>query len=392
MQTREGAEWNQMYVELRNKLLADPGRLGGERSQLLRTRCGDILKKPTVPHGESKVARRTDLVFGDTPPATDGAAIPVWVRDGWDVEEKTVLADARQAGEAAAVVYGYVPKEKDHELRQAVASHYAATATLQNKGVPSAAEGIEACKAMETLQVQALQERDRILTDVLNRTRVFTAGGDEVPGALLDQKVHAAATACLVRLYPKFDPADSADWHKVFEQAKKGDPDALAKVSHKGEAKAHPVCKAVLDHVGSGKKGTAVRKFFGDPPYGWPQDAVDAALVVLTQAGLVQAKNNNDPLAAAKLDQKAIAVAEFRSETVILNTVELIAIRGLFKEATLTTQPGQEQIHAPEFLNQMQKLATAAGGDAPLPARPDTAHLTDRRGRRGSGCPSCRGA
>src|SRR5205814_8779641 len=57
MQTREGSEWNQAYQEARNKLLADPGKLASERSQLLKTQCSEILKKSKLVHGVSKEAR-----------------------------------------------------------------------------------------------------------------------------------------------------------------------------------------------------------------------------------------------------------------------------------------------------------------------------------------------
>src|SRR5204863_5513793 len=58
MQTREGSEWNQAYHEARNKLLADPGKIASERSQLLKTHCSEILKKSKLLHGASKQARK----------------------------------------------------------------------------------------------------------------------------------------------------------------------------------------------------------------------------------------------------------------------------------------------------------------------------------------------
>ncbi len=136
MQTREGSEWNQMYLEAKNRLLNDPGKLASERSQLLRSQCSEVLKKFKLLHGDSKESRKIELHFGDVPPA-DGAAIPVWVRDGWEVEEKTVVSDARSAGDLAAIVYGYIPKKMAEELKQAIAGYYAATTTLQTKGTPS---------------------------------------------------------------------------------------------------------------------------------------------------------------------------------------------------------------------------------------------------------------
>ncbi len=384
MQTREGSEWNQMFLESRNKLLNDPGKLASERSQLLRSQCSEVLKKFKLVHGDSKESRKIDLHFGDVAPQADGSAIPVWVRDGWEVEEKTVLNDARAAGDSAAIVYGYIPKKMAEELKQAIAGYYAATTTLQSKGTPSGDEGIHARKAMETRQEQSERTRDNLIIDILNEMQVFLAGGDNIPGTLLNQKIQDAATLCLDRLYPLFHQADSADWHKVIDRAKKGDGDALAAVGHKGDPENHAVSKAVLDYVGSGKKGTEVRKQFGGAKYGWPQDAVDAALVVLFNAGAVQARIGAEPVVKGKLDQKNITAAEFRCETITLSKVQLIELRGLFKIMGLNTQPNQESLHAVEFIKRLTMLAEAAGGDPPLPKCPDTASLVDMANRVGN--------
>lgn len=384
MQTREGSEWNQMFLEAKNKLLNDPGKLASERSQLLRSQCSEVLKKFKLLHGDSKESRKIELHFGDVAPPTDGSAIPVWVRDGWEVEEKTVLNDARAAGDSTAMVYGYIPKKMAEELKQAIAGYYAASTTLQSKGTPSGDEGIHARKAMETRQEQSEKSRDTLITDILNEMQVYLAGGDSIGGTLLNQKIQDAATLCLDRLYPLFHQADSADWHKVIERAKKGDGDALIAVGHKGDPENHSVCKAILDCVGSGKKGTEVRKQFGGAKYGWPQDAIDAALIVLFNAGAVQARIGSEPVAKGKLDQKNITAAEFRCETITLSKVQLIAIRGVYKAIGLNSQPGQESLHAPEFLNRLTRLAEAAGGDAPLPKCPDTSHVTDIANRVGN--------
>jgi hypothetical protein len=377
MQTREGAEWNQKYLEAMHKLLDDPGKLGSERSQRLKEHCTAILTKFKLTHGVSKEARRLDIHFGSEPPAEGGAAVPVWIRDGWDVEEKTVLADARGAGEAAATVYGFIPRAKAEELRQAIAGYYGATATLEAKGTPTTDEGIEAKKAMETRQLSRQQERDRLLVEILNDIQVYLAGGDPVGGTLLIDKVQDAASACLDRLYPQFHLADSPDWHKVIERSRKGDGDALAAVGHQGNPEAHPVCAAVLSYVGSGKRGTEIRQHFANPRYGWPRDAVDASLFVLTAAGLLQARSGGTPVTREKLDQRPITSIEFLTETVTLSTVELIKIRGLFKEVGLTVQSSQESANVPAFLTRMRSRAEHAGGAPPLPAPPAIIHLED---------------
>jgi hypothetical protein len=385
MQTREGSEWNQAYLESMNKLLGDAGKLGSERAQLLKSQCNDIFKRFKLTHGDSKVARDIDLHFGAEQPATGGTTIPVWLRDGWEVEEKTVVDDAHAAGDSAAVVYGFIPRKQAEDLKRAVASYYAATATLQTKGTPATPEGIEARKAMETTQEQARQKRDGVITEILNDTAVYIAGGgDPVGGTLLADKVKVAAQACLDRLYPEFHKADSPDWHKVVERAKNGAGDALEKVGYQGDPDKHPVCAAAHSFVGSGKKGTEVRKHFAAPNYGWPQDAVDAALIVMFNAGLLQARSGTEAVAKNRLDQKNIAATDFRVENITLTTVQLIAIRTLFKAVGLNVQPGQESASAAEFITIMKERAEAAGGWPPLPERPDTAHLADVANRVGN--------
>ncbi|HEV3258317.1 MAG TPA: BREX system P-loop protein BrxC, partial [Gemmataceae bacterium] len=386
MQTREGSEWNQACQEARNKLLNDPGKLGSERSQLLKTHCSDILKKSKLLHGASKEARKFDLHFGAEPPPTGGSTVPVWIRDGWEVEDKTVLAEARAAGDSVAVVYGFVPRNHAEDLKQTVAGYYAATATLQAKGTPSTPEGIEARKAMETRQEQAQRARDNVLNDILNDTAIYLAGGEPVNGILLEMKVQDAAKACLDRPFPLFHQADvsAADWKRVIDRSRTGDGDALAAVGHAGDPESHPVCNAVINYVSSGKKGTDIRKYFARPPCGWPQDAVDAALIVLSNAGVLQARTGTESIPKGKLDQKNAAAAEFRVETITLTKVQLIETRTLFKKLGLNTQIGQESADAPKFIERMMQLAEGAGGDSPLPKLPDTSHLTDSANRVGN--------
>lgn len=384
MQTREGAEWNQAFQEARNKLLADTGKLASERSQLLNTHCSEVLKKSKLTHGASKESRRFALHFGPDAPSTDGSEIPVWIRDQWEVEEKTVLNDARTAGDSAAIVYGFIPRNHAEEIKQAIAACYAAEKTLELKGTPSSEEGIDAKKSMETRLTQAQQLRDTLILDLLDETSIYLAGGDLVNGMLLTAKVEDAAKSCLDRLYPQFHLADSPEWHKVIERAKRGDGDAMAAVGHKGDPETHPVCKAILDVVGSGKKGTDIRKHFAIPPYGWPQDAIDAALMVLHSCGQIQARSGGEMVAKGKLDQKNIAQTEFRVETIKLTKVQLIELRGLFKKLGLNTSPNQESADAPKFLDRLSKLAEDAGGDAPLPKQPSTTHLSDLANRAGN--------
>ena len=378
MQTREGSEWNQAFQTAMTKLATDDGKIASERSQLLKTACNETFEKRKLVHGQSKEPRKFDLHFGSEPPETGGANVPVWVRDGWEVEEKTVLGEVRAAGDSAAVVYGYIPRMSAEELKRAIASYVAAQSTIHTKAHPNSPEGSEAKRAMETRLDLARKTRDDLIEDLLNSTQVYVAGDAEpIGGMLLEPKVHEAAKACLDRLYPKFHEADHPEWHKIIERARKGDSDALEVVGYKGDPDQHPVCSAVLNFVGSGKEGTKVRKHFVNPPYGWPQDAVDAALIVLHGAGMLQARHNNEAVPKGKLEQKNITTTQFRVEHITLTKVELIGLRSLFGKVGPAVKPGQEAQAAAEFLNQMKALGEAAGGDAPMPKRPDLSHIQD---------------
>jgi hypothetical protein len=308
----------------------------------------------------------------------------VWIRDGWEVQEKTVVKDARAAGDSAAVVYGFVAQKQAEELKHAVASFYAATATIHLKGTPSTDEGEDAKRAMETRRDQAQRTRDNSINDILNDTSIYLAGGDLVNGMLLETKVQDAAKSCLDRLFTQFHLADSPDWHKVIERSKRGDGDALAAIGHKGDPENHPVCKAIVDYVGSGKRGTDIRQQFEAPPFGWPRDAIDAVLSVLSSCGVLQARSGAELIAKGKLDPRNTAAAEFRVEVPKLSAEQLRQIRVVFKAIGLIIQGGQESIHAPQFISRMLQLSERVGGDAPLPKCPDTSHLTDIGNRVGN--------
>jgi hypothetical protein len=384
MQTREGSEWNQAYQAALSKLMNDDGKIASERSQLLKTACNETFEKRKLVHGQSKEPRKFDLHFGAEPPEQGGASVPVWVRDGWEVEEKTVLGEVRAAGDSA-VVYGFIPKEKADELKQDIASYSAALSTIHTKGHPGTPEGMEARRAMETRLDVSKKKRDNLIEDLLNAARVYIAGDAEpVGGMLLETKVHSAAGACLDRLYPRFHEADHPDWHRVIDRAKKGDGDALEVVGHKGDPDKHLVCAAILGFVGNGKEGTKIRKQFANSPYGWPQDAIDAALMVLSGAGMLQARSGGEIVAKGKLDQKNITTTEFRVEHVTLTKVELIQLRTLFKSILPNVTSGQESQSAQEFLNRMKAIGEMAGGDAPLPRRPDLTHVQELTQRVGN--------
>ena len=160
----------------------------------------------------------------------------------------------------------------------------------------------------------------------------------------------------------------------------KGAPDALLSLDYSGEAASHPVCKAVLSHIGNGKKGDEIRKHFDQSPYGWPRDAIDGALVVLLVAGNLKALDErNQSIELGKLERKAIGKVVFKSETVVLSAEQRLKLRKVYQKLGISCPSGKELEHSDDFIAKLTSLLDKAGGDGPLPARPKADQLDEIR-------------
>ena len=189
-----------------------------------------------------------------------------------------------------------------------------------------------------------------------------------------------ASDNALKRLYPQFHTADHDGWSKVYEKAKKGAPDALKAVYYNGEPARNPVCKAILGFIGSGKKGVDLRARFESSPYGWSRDAVDGGLQVLLVAGLIRVHDERGQTLDPKdLIRKSIGKVMFKVEAATVTSAQRIGIRKLLQKIGLSATPGKDSDNVQQFLKKMLALADLAGGEAPKPARPDTASLEDIR-------------
>lgn len=377
LQTRESAAWEGEYRNRLSRIQNDEAALASERAELLRARVGEALKSVKLPHGQSKEQRKIQLHFSQDAPPADGPDVPAWVRDGWNDDEKSVLADARAAGAESPLVTVYLPRRAADDLKKHLAGAKAARETLNAKGQATTPEGIEARTGMETRQRAAEQQRDVLLDEVLAGARVILAGGAEKTGTSLADKVREAAEDALQRLYPRFADADDARWGKVVERARGGAADALEAVGHIGNPEDHRVCKEILSFVAGGKKGREIRKHFTAPPYGWPQDAIDGALIVLVGSGYLRAAQDAKVLTQKQLDQKNLGVADFRLESATVTVQQRLALRKLFQEAGIQAVPNEEANAARNFLERMKDLGKSAGGEPPLPAPPNPPLLSE---------------
>ena len=390
IQTREGAEWERAFREERTRLARTEVEIASRRDRLLAAAVQQKLRGVRPVHGAAKVRRRVTPHFGMDQPTESGAGrgagdvVWVWVRDEWSCSEATVLGDARGSGMEDAVLHVHLPKRSAEELRGHITSAEAARKVLAARGVPASPEGAEARESMNSRLAVAEAARDRIVEETVRAARVFQGGGREVYGEGLRAKVEAGTEASLARLFPRFSEGDHRAWGTAFTRTREGTGTPFGAVGWEGAVADHPVAKEVLSKIGAGSTGGKVQKTLAAAPYGWPQDAIDAALLGLCADGHLKAERNGLPVRARELTQQTIRTARFLPEKVRLTTMEKLSIRQLFQRMGVRARSGEEAAKAPEFLAKCRELARTAGGDPPLPQAPDLRFLEDLYGRTGN--------
>lgn len=380
IQTEESAAWSDEFMNQRSSLANEAHRVEAERDDRIRKRFGEMVRKLSLAQGSSKVTRDIYPVFDAQLPADADQRISVWVRDGWSIDENSVRADARQAGNQSPTNFVFIPKRSADDLRHHLIDYKASSATLDKRGVPNTPEGSEARAAMETTKQTAEGKIRELLNESFSGARVFQGGGNEILGNDLQEMVTEAADNALQRLYPQFHIADHVGWSKVYEKAQKGAPDALKAVGDEGEPAKNPVCKAILGFIAGGKKGNDIRTQFESSPYGWSRDAVDGGLQVLLVAGLIRAQDERGQSVDPKeLERKSVGKVIFKVESATVTTAQRIQIRKLLQKVGLATKQGEELSYVPPFIQKVTDLANQAGGEAPKPSLPDTAFLDEIR-------------
>ncbi|MBC7342616.1 MAG: BREX system P-loop protein BrxC, partial [Clostridia bacterium] len=384
LQTRESSEWDREFRNRQTRLNSDFTALSSKRSALLNSACMDVLGNIRLLQGKCKEPRKLAIYFGSEPPEAKGNEIPVWVRDGWGESESAVVADARAAGSDSPTIFVYIPKLSAEDLKKAILEYEAAKATIEFKGTPSSDPGREAHDAMVTRMRMAEATRDSIIREVINAAKVFQGGGQERVEHSLEERIREAAEASLDRLFREFREADDDRWPAVINRAKNGDEAAFQAVGWNDAPEKHPVCSAILSGIGSGKTGKEIRETFEKAPYGWPRDAIDAALITLFTTGHLRALYKGVQLDRGQLDQAKISATDFRVETVTIDVRSRMKLRNLFQTAGFNCKAGEESSVAGQFLARLAELADHAGGDPPLPQRPSKAHLEEIRGLAGN--------
>lgn len=384
LQTKEGAEWDAEFRRRQSKLTNDDADLQIRRDQQIYAEADTIIRKVKVVQGAAKEARQILITRDQTPPARNDENVPLWIRDGWSSSEKEILDAARAAGTDSPTIFVFIPRQAADELKKFIVDAEAAQQTIDTKGTPTTREGEEAKLSMESRRNTAIRQRDELIKQIVANTKVYQAGGSELLQTTFDEKVRDAMNAALIRLFPRFKEADSAGWETAIKRAKDGADQPLAAAGHTGPTEQHPVCQAVLITIGAGKQGVEIRKALGASPYGWPQDAIDAALIALHRSQHLSATLNGSPVAPGQLDQNKISKADFRAEKITLKVEDRILLRKLFGFLGVQCKSGEEQAKAPEFLDKLAALGRATGGEKPLPPVPSVVDVEDLRARVGN--------
>ena len=385
LQTRESAEWGNDFRNRRARIHADDSRLASDRATELRNAFTAATRGMAFTHGVSRTKREFALSFGYDAPSATGESVPVWVRDEWSVSEATVRADAQRAGTDSPILFVFLPRRDADSLKDRLANLAAAQATIASRPSPATPEGIEARNGMQSQVDNERRHLDALIQQIVGGARIFAGGGNEIGEGSLQASLRLAVVGALDRLFPDFGLADHANWGRVFERAGDGAPDALTAVGYQGEIEQHPVCRLVRQFVGaSGKKGSEVRQKFKGAGYGWPQDAIDGALLALVGGGFVHARRNGNPVRLADLQRSQIGQTEFISEGVAITARQKIDVRTLISSMGMTIRTGEELQAVPLMLDRLGELANSAGGPPPQPERPAARLIDELRGLSGN--------
>ena len=372
LQTIESSAWYEEFRAQEAEFKASPQRIEQKRADLFKARFGDVLKKVRVAQGKENVVRSLTPTYDETLPKDNDKALYLWIQDGWQTEEKSVIAEAKSKSPDNPTLFVFLRSQNKTELSNAIVTLESARSTLSKKGTPVTEQGRDAQRSMESRERNAEKGLKDLLDALFAGARVFQAGGQEVAdGNELSDRINLAAKASAIRLYKDFDVADSDQWSKVLDEARKGNLEALKAVGHTQEADKQPVCQKLLAYIGPGKKGSEIRDYFENPPFGWPRDAIDGALFALLSAGNIRALDAASKLVDAKsLDRNKLTQASFRQESITISPPQLIKIRQLFSSIGVSCQPKEELAKVPQLIARLRELASKAGGLAPAPVNP----------------------
>ena len=383
LQTKESAEWDRLYRAEERTLASRSSDIARERNIALDQALGIELRGFSDPRqGRSNLARKLARLRPDENAPAD--ALPMRIYNGWQSDLQAAERDVSALSDIDPSIHVLIPAEDRNALEAALRQRIAAQTVLDQRGAPQTVEGQQAQRAMETRKSAAERNIASIANQAVAKARVLQAGGAVIPGSL-KEALNAGAQNGLVRLYPQFDQADHPAWGTVVTRAQAGQLDALQAVDHSGPVETHPVCHAIRQALGAGRKGSELRTLFEGPPFGWPRDAVDAALLVMDNADLIRTVGDDGQETTLRsLPRNRFGAARFVPETHTVSQAQRRAIRGLAQALKLHPQPNEEAEIVPQLLERLGNAVGASGGPPPAPVPAESAELAALHGLSGN--------
>lgn len=385
LQTKESAEWAGEFNAAQASAASDANAISRTRASLLRRAIDDTLAGAAqIQHGISKTNRKIERVISDQASNSDGLVLRVW--NGWDDAIAATERDITALPMSDATMHFIVDRVRDAELRDALITMRATDEVIQRRGPQNTEAGRDAKAAMASRHNAAEATASSILRDAVQCARILIAGGAEIGGGQSrSDAVKEAARRVLDRLYPDFQAGDHQNWEKVIEQGRKLVPDALKAVGHSGEPQDHPVCKTLLKALKPSAKGAELRSIFTGPQYGWPLPSIEAAALVLANAGLIRVTGpDGKAVVLAELNSQKFGTCTFAPENRVVTTAEKIAIRGIGADLGLKISSGEETTYLAMIVDQLESAAKTAGGDAPVPEIPEVPGILEFRAKSGN--------
>jgi hypothetical protein len=366
LQTKESADW---FAYLGNEeigLRNDPSAYESKLREELSAAAADLVRRITIPQGASKQPRKVGLHTDPVTAPKEADGLFVWLRSDLDgTPAKEVEQDAARAGLGCSIAFVHVGFPDKHTLVTAIVEREAATRTLAHFGSPKTPEGQEARNALLKQQGDAQKRAAELLSDAVTSAQLFQGGGQTVDeGNTLDERLRKAATDGAARLFNRFAMADANGWPQAYQDAAKGLVDALKKIGHETPAETHPVAQEILTHIGAGSlKGSKLRDRFMGSPYGWSNEALNAALAVLFAVGQLRVTTaSGQPLTAGKFLERDVNQYDFARENTPLSLTDKRAVARLAK-----CKPDDAESQAPVWVAKLKETFLRAAGAAPRP-------------------------
>jgi len=370
LQTKVGSEWELEYSSQSAKIRNDDQLMFSNRRDKMIEYLKEQLRQVFIIQGKSRIKR--DFVLytdADKPKVID--KLNIWLKDGWIENENLLMDEIRQEGNEQPLAYLFIRKEKDQELKREIVKMLAAKATLEEKGLPGTPEGRQARDGMETRMQLAKHKINETIGDICREAKVYLAGGSLIDEGTLVENIKSALDKAAIRQFKDFSKADYNGWERAVNAAFKGNSQALEEIQYQGDVKDHPMAADILGFIGNGsKQGKDFRNNFMKAPCGWPQDAIDAMLMVLKLTDHISTTETS-------LNQRSIAQASFVKEVFTLTTKQKMAVRAVYQTLNISCKSGEESGKSTEFLAAIRKLTGRICGDAPKPESLDDSMITE---------------